>query len=263
MLLQSLTLGVQVSTISSVLGGSDAEGLDVAAHGKEGILTLLEAHLGVSDLHANVGVAALLEVNLFSEVVVLSSDTLVVSAEGSVFGGDLGVLLTDAAKLTLGVLEGELLVAKVGAAAVQQLLGVFDAGLSAAELEVKGLELVGLLSSLRRARLVHLLKTGELSPHLGALHLHALDLALQVLQLGPLVVVLVTLLHGVFSQASGFEVLLIQKTLGTGKFIVQVQVLLGSEGYTNRVVRQWHHMGFRNWYESQKNSRSLTVYLAF
>lgn len=246
MLLQSLTLSGKISTISPVLCGSDAEGFNVAAYGKEGILTLFKAHLRVSDLHANVGIATFLEVNLFSEVVVLSGDTFVVSAKSSVFGGDLGVLLTDAAKLTLSVLEGELLVAEVSTATVKKLLGVFDASLSAAELKVKGLELVGLLGRLGGASLVHLLQTGELSPHLGALHLNALDLALQVLQLSPLIVVLVALLHSIFSQTTGFKVLFVQKTLGSGHFIVQVQVLLGSGKKTNRVVRQWHHMMFQN-----------------
>lgn len=90
--------------------------------------------------------------------------------------------------------------------------------------------------------LVHLLKTGQLAPHLGPLHFDTLDLTLKILELSSLVVVLVTLGHSLFSQASGLEILLIEHALRAGQLVIQVQVLLGPMYIQKSDVRIWYEM---------------------
>ena len=109
-------------------------------------------------------------------------------------------------------------------------MGVVDTSLGAVKLEVEALKLVRLAASFDRLSLVHLLQTGELSPHLSTLHFDSLDLSFEILELGASIVVLVSLGNSIFSQSAGLEVFLVQKTLGTGKFVVQVEVLLGPTG---------------------------------
>ena len=226
-LLEGLSLSEEVTVVVSVLLLCNTEALNITSDGEESVLTLLKSHLRVTDLDGDVGVAALLEVNLLSKVVVLSSNSLVVSAESSVLRAELGVVVSDAAELTLSVLESELLVAEVGGAAVEELLGVLDAGLGASKLEVKALKLVSLLGGLGGTSLIHLLQTGKLSPHLGSLDLDALDFSLEVLELSSGVVVLIALGDGFLTKAASFEVLLIEESLGAGKLVVEVKVLLG------------------------------------
>ena len=135
-----------------------------------------------------------------------------------------------------------MLVTQVGAAAVEQLLCIFDAGLRARQLEVKALKLVGLASGLVGPALIHLLKTGELAPHLGPLHFDTFNLTLKILELSSLVVVLVTLGHSLFSQASSLEILLIEHALRAGQLVIQVQVLLGPTHIKKSDVRIWYEM---------------------
>lgn len=226
MLLQSLSLGKKVTIVSAALRLGHAEAFNIASQREKHVFLLLEAELRVTDLDGDIGVAAFLEVNLFSKVIVLTSHTLIVSTESGVLGRDAGVLLTDASKFSLSVLKSELLVPEVSAAAVKKLLGILDAGLRARELEVERLELVGLVGSLSGSLFVHLLQASKFTPHLSTLNFDALNLTLEVLELGTLVVVLVTLGDGLLAQAASLEVLLIEEALGAGKLVVKIKVLL-------------------------------------
>ena len=121
---------------------SDSEALDVTPSTEQNVLLLLQSELRVADLNRNVGVAALLEVHLLAEIEVLTANTFVISAQSTVFSTNASILFADTGKLTLCVLESQLLVPKVGAAAVQELLSILNAGLCARELKVKRLELI-------------------------------------------------------------------------------------------------------------------------
>ena len=226
-LLECFSLSQEVTVVGAALRLSHAEALNVASEREEHVLLLLKAELRVTNLDGDISVTALLEVNFLSKVIVLASNTFVVSAESGVLSRNARVLLTDASKLPLSVLERELLVPEVSAAAVEQFLCVFDAGLSAGQLKVERLELVSLIGSLSGPLLVHLLQAGELTPHLSALNLHAFDLALEILELSALIVVLVTLGDSLLAQAASLEVLLVEQALGAGQLIVEVEILLG------------------------------------
>ena len=78
MLFESVTLGQKVTVVGAVLGRSDTKTFDVSSDSEKGVFALLITDLRVADLYRHVGVAALLEVNLLSEVVVLNSHSLVV-----------------------------------------------------------------------------------------------------------------------------------------------------------------------------------------
>lgn len=84
-----------------------------------------------------------------------------------------------------------------------------------------------MVSSLDTSSLVHLLEAGELSPHLSPLHLDALDFSFEVLELSARIVVLISLLNGILSEAASLEVFLVQEALGAGELVIQVEVLLG------------------------------------
>ena len=191
------------------------------------VIFLLQTNLGITNLHGNVSVTTLLEVNFFAEVVIFGGNSLVISSESGVFGRQFRVLISDAGQFALSVLESHLLVSKVCATAIKEFLGVLDTSLSARKFKIKALELVRLLSSFSGASFVHLLKTSKFTPHLSSLDLDALDLTLEILQLRSLVIVLVSLGDCFFAKATSLEVLLIKHALGASKLIVQVKVLLG------------------------------------
>jgi len=69
------------------------------------------------------------------------------------------------------------------------------------------------------------------------LDLDTFDLTFEVLKLGPLVAVLVTLGDGFFTQASSLEVFLIKEALGAGKLVIQVQVMLSSSSHQKFKIR--------------------------
>ena len=84
-----------------------------------------------------------------------------------------------------------------------------------------------MLGRLNGAGFIHLLQTGEFTPHFSSLHLDTLDLTLKILKLGSLVIVLVSLGDCFLAETTSLEVLLIKHALGAGKLIIQVKVLLG------------------------------------
>ena len=226
-LLKSFSLGEEVTVVSAALRLSHTEAFNIASKCEEHVLLLFETELRVPNLDGDISVAALLEVNLLSKIIVFSSDTFVVSAESSVLSRNARILLTDTSKFSLSVLERKLLVPEVSAAAVEQFLCVFDSGLCAGQLEVKRLELISLVCSLSSSLLVHLLQAGELTPHLSTLNLDAFNLTLEILELSALIVVLVSLSNSLFAQAASLEVFFVEQALGAGQFIIKVEILLG------------------------------------
>jgi hypothetical protein len=226
-LLKGVSLAEEISVIGSVLAALHAKVLNFSAGGIQGVLLLLKADLGVSNLDGDVGVAALLEVNFFAEVVVLAGDTVVVSSEGTVLAAELGVVASHAGELSLSVFKSNLHSSKLGAASVKKLLGVVNAGLGAGKIEVETLKLLALVSSFSGAVLVHLLKASDLSPHLSALHFDRLDLALKIVEGGSGIGVRVSLLNSLVAETASLEVLLIKEAFRSGKLVIQIEVLLG------------------------------------
>lgn len=233
--LKSFTLGDEVTVVTSVLSTLDTEALNVSTGTVQSVLLALKSDLSVSDLNADIGVAALLEVYLLSEIIVLTRDSVVVSPESSVLSGEFGVLASETSKLTLSVFETDLLGTQVTAARVEQLRGVVDASVSARKVEVQTLKLVSLLAGLDGAGVVHFLESSDLSPHFSPLYLNALNLALDIVQLGSGVSVAVALGNGFVAQSARLEVLLVQEAFRTGEFVIQIEVGLCPAGKTNAV----------------------------
>ena len=163
-LLKGFFLSEEVAVGVSVLGGDHSEVLDVSSGAVERLFLLFSSDFAVANLYTYVGVAALLEVDLFSKVVVLGGNSLVITSKGSTIGGESVVMLAETGEFVLTVVKGGLLGAQVAGPDVDELLGVLDTGLSAVELEVKVLELVGLLTSFVGLALIEFLQTGDLSP---------------------------------------------------------------------------------------------------
>jgi hypothetical protein len=213
MLFKGLSLSRKVAIIRTVLVLCYPEALDIASHSEQCVFFFFKADLGVTDLNGDVGVATLLEINLLSKIVIFLGNSLIISSQGRIFISHLGIFFPDAGQLPLCVLQGQLLVPEVGRATVEKSLCVFNTRLGAVQFEIEVLELVILLGGFVGASLVHLLQTSQLTPHLSSLDFNALDLTLQVLELGPLVIILITLGHSLFSEAASLEVLLIEHAL--------------------------------------------------
>lgn len=83
-LLESFSLGEEVTVVSAALRLGHAEALNIASKREEHVLFLFEAELRVTNLDGDISVASLLEVNFLSKIIVFSSDPFVVSTESSV-----------------------------------------------------------------------------------------------------------------------------------------------------------------------------------
>ena len=84
------------------------------------------------------------------------------------------------------------------------------------------LQLLGLLASLYRPRVIHGPEVGKLTEELSTVSLNSLNLTLEVRELGPSAVIGVSLLYGLFAEAARLEVLLVEETLGASQFVTQV-----------------------------------------
>lgn len=82
--LKRLFLGQQVVIVVTALGGGHPEAFNVTSANVECFLFLFETDFGVPDLNRQVGIAALLEVDLLSKVVVLGSVLVIVTAKSRV-----------------------------------------------------------------------------------------------------------------------------------------------------------------------------------
>ncbi len=85
-LFESFSFSEEISVVSAVLLRCDSKALDFATDCEVGVFFFFQAQLRVTDLHSNIGIASLLEVDLFSKIEVLSSDSFVISSKGSVLG---------------------------------------------------------------------------------------------------------------------------------------------------------------------------------
>lgn len=90
--------------------------IDILTGNEESVFTFLELDISVFDLTGQVGVTAVLEVNVFAEVVVLSTGVFVVTAEVAVLAVKFGVQVADTGEFTLTVLESNCLGAEVSTA---------------------------------------------------------------------------------------------------------------------------------------------------
>ena len=102
-LLESFFLCGQVGTLSLVLRLGHSEALDITSEHRNVGLLIVKADLVVADRDGEIGVAALAGLDLLPEVIVLSSDTVIVSPQGGVFTAQLVVLLSSTTKASLSV----------------------------------------------------------------------------------------------------------------------------------------------------------------
>ena len=103
MLLESFSLTSQVGILTLVLRQCHSEGLDVTSkHPNVGLL-IVEADLVVADLDGESGIAAFASLYLLPEVVVLGSDTVIVTPQGGIFTAKLVVLTSSSGEASLSV----------------------------------------------------------------------------------------------------------------------------------------------------------------
>lgn len=227
MLLKGILFSLKVGAVVSVLTVEHTLAFYIAAAHKESFFFFFQTNFCVSNLTANVAVASFLEVNFFTEVVVLSSYALVVSADGGIISCKARISVADTSEFTLGILKLRLLDTKVSLAHIDQFLSIFDAGLSTGHLEVQTLQPVVLFVGFVLFGLVKLFQTCNFPPHLCALHLDALNVALQILHLGTCVSNLVSSGDRLVAKTACFEVLFVQETFGSGLLISQLSMLAG------------------------------------
>ena len=102
-LLESFFLCGQVGTLILVLRLGHSEGLDITSEHRNVSLLIVKADLVVADRDGEIGVAALAGLDLLPEVIVLSSDTVIVSPQGGVLAAQLVVFLVSSTEASLSV----------------------------------------------------------------------------------------------------------------------------------------------------------------
>ena len=121
--------GVQLGSKITVLDGRRAiDGtlvVDIDTSSTELGRTGSETGISVLDLVGQVSVLDVLTVNILTHGTVVSGAVIIVALEVNIFTVELGVQVSDAHELTLGVLQSDLLVAEVSTAAIDKASCVF------------------------------------------------------------------------------------------------------------------------------------------
>lgn len=155
------------------------------------------------------------------------ADLLVgVASEGTGVRLETGVEILVAEDLLLHVLKKELLVSEVVASRIDDLLGVVDSEVHAGEIIVESLEAIGLLGCLPHSVLVEILQLLDLPPVVLSLQLEHLDLLVEICGLKSQLSVAVALLGVVLVQSEGLEMSVVEETLLSRKFLLQIVALL-------------------------------------
>jgi len=136
-------------------------------------------------------------------------------------------VVTKAGKLSLSVLESNLLASKIVAASINKSLSILNSLLGSLQVTLKTLELVVLVTSLSGLHVIKLLVSLDLSPHLSSLDFDHLNFFFQVSDLGSQVSILVALRDVVITKTSSLEELLVQQSFGSLHLIGQIVVLVG------------------------------------
>ena len=84
-LFEGVSLRKQISVVCAALHRGHPQRLYLSAHAKQGAFFFLEASLSVTHLDCHIRVSALLEINFFSQVVVFSCNSLIVSSQSGIF----------------------------------------------------------------------------------------------------------------------------------------------------------------------------------
>ena len=77
---KGLSFGRKVTSFVTILVLCYPEALNITSYSKESIFSFLQAELGVSDLNGDISVATLLEINLFSKIIIFLGNSLIISS---------------------------------------------------------------------------------------------------------------------------------------------------------------------------------------
>lgn len=213
MLRESLFLFGQVLVSMTVLVVGNSLAVNVPSHLEQSLFPLFKSELSFSDLHLELAIPSLLEINFFSGIVVFGSHTLIVSTEGRVFTCLFVYGIFATTDFSRSILKCDLFIAEVVGSCVNDLRDVLNTSPSTHDFVFKLVQLFILVVGLDFLALIHLLKTINLTEHLTSLNFDSFDFAFKLGLLVSQLSDLVSFDNALISQSLSFQIFLIQKSL--------------------------------------------------
>ena len=223
--IESILLSELIVEVSAEVGIGDGEALNISSNGMQVLVSILALNILRAKLRAEVAVASLSALDVFSQIIAVSADAVDILSKGADLDTGAGVEVLEAGDLLLGVIKLHLSVSNLEGAVLADLLHLRDAGVSLLEVEVESLEAINLVEALLGLHVAHVSQSLDLSEHVSSLGLDEVNIALELGSLSSQVDNLIALSVTLVTELAGLEELLVENSLRSHQLILKLHVL--------------------------------------